>query len=135
MSGIKKRILSKPIRILLAEDEQIYQKIIERYIHSFDLDLTIVENGNQCILEAEAQKYDIILMDIVMPGKNGIEAAKELREKGINVPIIAVTSNAWAEDEVKSINSGMNDFLAKPFHAGKLARKIAYWTEHGGMSA
>jgi len=127
--------LSKPIRILLAEDEQIYQKIIERYIHSFDLDLTIVENGNQCILEAEAQKYDIILMDIVMPGKNGIEAAKELRKKGINVPIIAVTSNAWAEDEIKSINSGMNDFLAKPFHAQKLARKIAYWTEHGGMSA
>jgi len=135
LSVTKKRILSKPIRILLAEDEQIYQKIIERYIHSFDLDLTIVENGNQCILEAEAQKYDIILMDIVMPGKNGIEAAKELRKKGINVPIIAVTSNAWAEDEIKSINSGMNDFLAKPFHAQKLARKIAYWTEHGGISA
>lgn len=127
--------LSKPIRILLAEDEQIYQKIIERYIHSFELDLKIVENGDQCITEAESKNYDIILMDIVMPGKDGIEAARVLRKKGIQTPIIAVTSNAWAEDKIKSINSGMNDFLAKPFHAKNLARKIAYWTEQKGLSA
>ncbi|MGM0531668.1 MAG: response regulator [Bacteroidota bacterium] len=135
MSDLKKRIRSKQIRILLAEDEQIYQKIIERYIHSFDLNVTIVEDGNQCIDEAEAQNYDIILLDIVMPGKNGIEVARELREKGIKIPIIAVTSNIWAEDEFKTINSGMNDFLAKPFHARKLARKIAYWTQQEGLSA
>ena len=84
MSDLKNKILLKQINVLLAEDEQIYQKIIERYIHSFDLDLTIVENGNQCIAEAEAHKYDIILMDIVLPGKNGIDAAKEIRKKGIN---------------------------------------------------
>ncbi len=127
--------LSKSIHILLAEDELIYQKIIERYIHSFDLELTIVESGDQCITEAEAKKYDIILMDIVMPGKDGIEVARALRAKGIQTPIIAVTSNIWAEDKIKSINSGMNDFLAKPFHAKKLARKIAYWTEQKGLSA
>ena len=135
MSESKKKIRSKQIRILLAEDEQIYQKIIEQYIHSFDLDVTIVENGNQCIHEAETDNYDIILLDIVMPGKNGIEVARDLRKKGITIPIIAVTSNIWAEDEVKSMNSGMNDFLAKPFHARKLARKIAYWTKQEGLSA
>ena len=120
---------------MLAEDEPIYQKVIERYIHSYDLQVTIVENGNQCIREAEAGKYDLILMDIVMPGKNGVEATRELREKGINIPIIAVTSNVWAEDEATTIRSGMNDFLAKPFHAGKLARKIDYWTEQQGLTA
>ncbi|MFP4620327.1 MAG: response regulator [Bacteroidales bacterium] len=135
MSGYKNKKSSKQIRILLAEDEQIYQKIIERYIHSFDFEVTIVEDGNQCILEAEADKYDIILMDIVMPGKNGIEAAMELRKRGIKTPIIAVTSGAWAEEKIKSINSGMNDFIAKPFHAKKLAKKIAYWTKYQGLSA
>jgi CheY-like chemotaxis protein len=127
--------LSKSISILLAEDEQIYQKIIEHHIHSFELDLKIVVSGDQCITEAASKEYDIILMDIMMPGKDGIEAARVLREKGIQTPIIAVTSNTWAEDKIKSINSGMNDFLAKPFHAKKLARKIAYWTEQNGLSA
>ncbi|MCF8335647.1 MAG: response regulator [Bacteroidales bacterium] len=128
MSDLKNKE-SEQIHILLAEDEQIYQKIIERYIHFFDLEVTIVENGNQCIVEAEGGKYDVILMDIVMPEKDGIEVAREIREKGIKTPIIAVTSNTWAEDKIKSMNAGMNDFLAKPFHAKKLARKIAYWTE------
>lgn len=127
--------LNKQLRILLAEDEYIYQKIIESYISSFDLVLTVVENGNQCVSKAEKHNYDVILMDIVMPEKNGLEATREIRDKGINTPIIAITSNTWAEDEIISIDSGMNDFLAKPFNAKKLVHKITYWTNQKGVTA
>jgi DNA-binding response OmpR family regulator len=71
--------------------------------------------------------YDLILMDIEMPEKNGLETTREIRKKGINIPIIAVTSNTWKEDEIRSLKSGMNDFLAKPFNAKTLAKKIEYW--------
>lgn len=135
MSALLHNKVTKSLRVLLAEDEDIYQKIIESYVNSLDLELTIVENGRQCITKAEEQNYDIILMDIIMPEINGYEATREIREKGIKTPIIAVTSNTWAEDEITSIKTGMNDFLAKPFNAKKLAGKIAYWTRQKGLIA
>lgn len=134
LSDYKNKKSFRPIRVLLAEDEYLYQKIIEGYVHSFNLELTIVDNGNQCISKAIEQQYDIILMDIVMPHKSGLEAARELRSHGITTPIIAITSNTWVEDEITSIEAGMNDFLAKPISAKKLARKIAYWSNQKGVT-
>ena len=120
---------TKTIRVLLAEDEHIYQRIIEQYAHEFNMQLTIVDDGKACLEKVDKQQYDVILMDIVMPEFNGLEVAQAIRNKGIKTPIIAVTSNVWREDEIKSIKSGMNDFLPKPFNAQKLARKITYWSK------
>lgn len=117
------------LRILLVEDEDIYQEIIQRYTKAMGLDITIVDNGEKCIHELQNDAYDIILMDIEMPRKNGFEATAELRKNGVKTPIIAVTSNAWREDEINSINSGMNDFLPKPFDKQRLEKKIQYWAE------
>ena len=115
------------LKILLAEDEDIYQQIIENYLNSFGLNLTIVENGEKCIAEAGIHSYDVILMDIEMPEKNGLEATQELRKKGIKTPIIAVTSSIWKEDEITFRASGMNDFLPKPLNKKKLESTIHYW--------
>jgi len=117
----------KNIMILLAEDEELYQEIISQYIDSIGFKMTVVNNGKQCINELMNKPYDLILMDIEMPEKNGLETTREIRKKGISIPIIAVTSNTWKEDEIKSLKSGMNDFLAKPFNAKTLAKKIEYW--------
>lgn len=119
----------KSLRILLAEDEDIYQEVIERYIKNMGLQLTIVDDGIKCLQESQEGSYDIILMDIEMPGKDGFETTQELRKKGVKIPIIAVTSNTWREDKINSINSGMNDFLPKPFNRSKLARMINYWAK------
>jgi hypothetical protein len=124
----------KSLRILLAEDEDIYQEVIERYITNMGLHITIVDNGLKCLEESQEGSYDIILMDIEMPGKNGFETTQELRQKGLDIPIIAVTSNTWREDKINSINSGMNDFLPKPFNRSKLARMINYWAEKRGST-
>ena len=125
----------KTIHILLAEDEDIYQEVIERYINTMGLHLTIVDNGKKCIEEAKESSFDIILMDIEMPEKNGIETTREIRKRGINIPIIAVTANTWKEDKINSIKSGMNDFLAKPFDLRKFSRMINYWTERSSTIA
>ena len=124
-SDIKNK--QKNIMILLAEDEELFQEIISQYVDSIGLKMTIVNNGKQCIKELMNNPYDLILMDIEMPEKNGLETTREIRKRGIKTPIIAVTSNTWREDEIKSLNSGMDDFLAKPFNAKVLAQKIEYW--------
>ncbi len=123
------------IRILLVEDEDIYQEVIARYINTMGLHLTIVDNGKKCIEEAEESAFDIILMDIEMPEKNGIETTREIRRRGIDTPIIAVTANTWSEDRINSIKSGMNDFLAKPFNIRKFSRMINYWAERSSSIA
>ena len=125
---------NKSLNILLAEDEDIYQEIIRRYTNALGLQLTIVDNGKKCIEETREGAYDIILMDIEMPEKNGFETTQELRKRGINTPIIAVTSNTWKEDEVNSINSGMDDFLAKPFNKSRLEKMINYWKQRSTSS-
>ena len=124
---------TRTIRVLLAEDEHLYQRIIEQYIHEFNIQLTIVNDGKACLDKVDRQQYDVILMDIIMPEFNGLEVARAIRNKGIKTPIIAVTSNIWKEDEIKSIKSGMNDFLPKPFNAQKLAQKITYWSKAGSQ--
>jgi len=128
LPAVKNISFPRKIRILLAEDEQIYQRIIEKHVHDFDMQLTIANDGEQCLKEIDNRPYDVILMDLIMPEFSGLEVAKAIRRKGIRTPIIAVTSNTWKEDEVSSFRSGMNDFLAKPFNAQKLARKILYWS-------
>jgi len=125
----------KSIHILLAEDEDIYQEVIERYINTMGLHLTIVDNGKKCIEEAKEDAFDIILMDIEMPEKNGFETTQEIRRRGINIPIIAVTANTWREDRINSIKSGMNDFLAKPFNIRKFSQMINYWAEKSSTIA
>ena len=126
----KKSKRCRSLRVLLAEDESIYQRIIERYMRDLGMQLTIVDDGRKCLDTLEKQQYDIILMDIVMPEFNGLEVTRAIRERGIDTPIIAVTSNTWKEDEERSIRSGMNDFLPKPFNAQKLVQKIAYWIKN-----
>ncbi|MFP3859612.1 MAG: response regulator [Bacteroidales bacterium] len=119
----------KTLRILLAEDEDIYQQIIKNFAESLGLHITIVGDGKNCILEAGNHYYDIILMDIEMPKKNGLEVTRELRKKGIKIPIIAVTANTWKEDKIRSIQSGMNDFLPKPLSKKNLEKTILYWSK------
>lgn len=135
MLTVKNIPSTRTIRVLLAEDEHLYQRIIEQYIHEFNIQLTIVNDGKACLDKVDRQQYDVILMDIIMPEFNGLEVARAIRNKGIKTPIIAVTSNIWKEDEIKSIKSGMNDFLPKPFNAQKLARKITYWSKAGSQPA
>jgi CheY-like chemotaxis protein len=126
---------TKNLKILFAEDEDIYQQIMESYAESLGLKLTIVEDGQKCVTELDYHSYDIILMDIEMPHKNGLEATREIREKGVKTPIIAVTSNTWREDEIISRESGMNDFLAKPVNKKKLEKTIKYWSEKKNKAA
>ncbi|MBF0243560.1 MAG: response regulator, partial [Desulfamplus sp.] len=64
--------------------------------------------------------YDVVLMDIQMPEMDGIEATKSIREKGFDIPIIAMTANVTTEDREKCIASGMNGYLSKPFDPDKL---------------
>jgi len=112
-------------RILLAEDDEtnarVTQKILERAGHT----ITHATNGCEALDLCEKQEFDLILMDLKMPVMDGLEAARQLRERGVNTPIVALTACAFDQDRVTCLASGMIDWISKPVDWKKLVAVIA----------
>jgi len=101
-------------RVLLAEDRKDNQKLFSIYLNKVGLEVDIAEDGEQAIRAALAGDYVLVLMDMQMPGMDGVTATSELRQCGYQVPIIALTANQSAEDRQRCQQAGFDDFLSKP---------------------
>lgn len=106
------------------------QKVVMFNLKKLDCEITAVSNGKEAIETFKSNKYDIVLMDIMLPEKNGYEITIEIREfEKINevknpVTIIALTANTYENDKEKCLSVGMNDYLSKPFSAQQLINTI-----------
>ena len=112
-------------RVLVAEDVPTNQILIERILDKLGLDVTIVGDGAEAVRAATAQAYDLILMDVQMPEKNGHEATRELRSLGMVLPIIALTAHAMKEDRQECLAAGCDDYLTKPIDRNRLGEVLA----------
>lgn len=126
-------------RILVAEDNAVNQKLIAALLKARGLDYVIVNNGNEVIRETTDSLFDLILMDIQMPGMGGIDASRiirgDFRNPNRRTPIIALTAHAFEEDKRTCLNSGMDDFLAKPINTVELDAALARWLREGARRA
>lgn len=111
--------------ILVVEDNKINQVVTKKIIQGNNMSCTIVDDGYAAMVAIEREAFDLILMDINMPLINGFETTRKIREKGIKIPIIALT--AFDKDEVteEAISAGMNDIMVKPFEPSKLFQVIS----------
>lgn len=111
-------------RVLVAEDNAVNQRLIERMLTRQGHSVRIVADGEQAVEAAAAERFDIILMDVQMPKMDGLEATKKIRERDAVIPIVAVTANAMTGDREKCLAAGMNDYLSKPIQMAELARVL-----------
>ena len=113
--------------VLLVEDNEINQELAKMMLHRSGIDVSVANNGEEAIslYEANPQKYTLILMDLQMPVMDGYKATKLLRERGAQMPIIALTAAAMSEDRQKVLEIGMDDHLAKPFESEELYALLA----------
>ena len=113
------------LRVLIAEDNPVSQMFALRLIEKQGHIAHVVANGQLAVDAMLNEDFDVVLMDINMPIKNGLEAVQLLREweqvLGTHVPVIAATANASAPDREKCLAAGMDDFVSKPFKAEELA--------------
>lgn len=111
-------------RILVAEDEFLSQKLIEADLKSKGYNCTVVNNGEKAVEAMGSEDFDLVIMDISMPGMDGLEATKKIRVNGKDIPILALS--AFPEDDYreKSIEAGMNEFINKPYQREDLFGKI-----------
>ena len=113
------------LSILLVEDNELNQKLMKISLTRFNYNVVVAVNGLEGVEMFKKQKFDLILMDIMMPVMDGFEATREIRSLENNdknlgyTPIIAYTANTINNDRQKCINGGMDDILEKPFDIHK----------------
>ncbi|NMC09599.1 MAG: response regulator, partial [Methanothrix sp.] len=130
-NAISEKIKHK-IRILVAEDNAINQKVAQAMLNKMGIQADLVATGQEAIVALQKVPYDLVLMDCQMPDKDGFEATRCIRQKeskvlNPHVPIIAMTASTLKGDKEKCIQAGMDDFIAKPVLPGELAEMLARW--------
>ncbi len=116
-------------RILIAEDNAINQKVIERMVQKLGYPVDLVANGREAIDALNGSTYSLVFMDCQMPEMDGFEACREIRklEGGAQIPIIAITANAMKGDRERCLAAGMDDYVSKPFKQEDLRVVIERW--------
>ena len=116
------------MRLLLAEDEVELANALSAVLKHKNYSVDAVYNGIDAYNYAISQEYDGIILDIMMPGMNGIEVLTKLREKGIDSPVLLLTAKSDIEDRITGLDSGADDYLTKPFAMGELLARIRAMT-------
>lgn len=121
-----------PLRILLAEDNPVNQKLTTRVLSKLGYhQVEVAQNGLEAIEKFNEQFYDVVLMDVQMPELDGLEATRMIRLKQYHQPIIiAMTANVMAEDKESCRQAGMDDYISKPVNLDLLVTLLEKWAIH-----
>lgn len=119
---------SGPLRILMAEDNAINQRVGKLILQRAGFNIDLVADGNEALEAHRTCPYDLILMDCQMPTMDGFEASRQIRQLAQPQPvIIAVTANALVGERERCLSAGMDDYLSKPFQAEQLVAVVRKW--------
>jgi signal transduction histidine kinase/CheY-like chemotaxis protein len=119
------------IKVLVVDDCEDNQNMLGLFLDEAGAEVAFAADGFEAIEKAENGEHDIILMDIQMPMLDGISATEQLRERGYQKPIIAITSNSMVDDVRKSMRSGFNDHITKPINFKELLQEVGHWAGRG----
>ena len=113
------------MRLLLAEDEQDLSKALCAILKHNNYSVDAVYDGQDALDYGLSENYDGIILDIMMPKKNGIEVLTELRKSGVDTPVLILTAKGEVDDKILGLDSGADDYLTKPFAMGELLARIS----------
>lgn len=118
----------RPLEILVAEDNEVNQRVVRRQLERMGHRPTVVESGGKALEMLERKQFDLALMDVQMPGMDGLEATAAIRDReagtGEHLPVIAMTAHAMRGDRQRFLEAGMDAYLSKPFKARELLEEI-----------
>jgi CheY-like chemotaxis protein len=123
----------RSLRILVAEDNAVNQRVAVRMLEKAGHRVDLVSNGREAVEALGRKPYDLVLMDCLMPQMDGFEATRAIRAAEVgtvrHVPIVALTANAMQRDREECLAAGMDDYLTKPFTKQALTTALERWTE------
>ncbi len=122
------------MRILVVDDDRRLCGIIKRGLLEEGYAVDVAHDGEEGGYLAECESYDVIILDIMMPIKDGLEVCRSLREKRVNIPILMLTARDSVEDRVTGLDAGADDYLVKPFAFSELLARIRALLRREGAS-
>ncbi len=120
------------MRILVVEDDRKVAGFIEMGLREEGYAVDVAKDGEEATMLAHVNDYDAILLDLMLPKKNGIQVASELRREGRDTPILMLTARDTTEDVVRGLDAGADDYLSKPFKFDELLARIRALLRRGG---
>ena len=119
------------MRILLAEDERSLSKAVVALLEKNNYSVDAVYDGDEALEYIEAGNYDAVILDIMMPKRDGISTLREMRARGCNIPVLILSAKSEVDDKVLGLDSGANDYLTKPFSVKELLARLRAMTRSG----
>ncbi|MBB5887766.1 response regulator transcription factor [Lactovum miscens] len=119
------------IKLLLVEDDLALSNSVTDFLESF-AEVTQTFDGEDGLYEAEQGVYDMILLDLMLPELNGFDLLKQLREKGVNTPVLIMTAKEGLDDKMRGFEIGADDYLTKPFYLDELKARIMAQLKRAG---
>ena len=126
-----KLLTPSDIHILVAEDNPVNQRVVKHMLARIGYSVDVVENGQEACTATASKSYHLVLMDMMMPVMDGLEATRRIRSQegnsSVRTPIVALTANADRSDEKRCVEAGMDAFISKPFTLEQLKSRISYF--------
>jgi two-component system OmpR family response regulator len=122
---------NETMRALVVEDEVKMAALIRRGLVEEGYAADVARTGEEALWMARATPYDAIVLDVMLPGRNGLEVCRSLRESGVWSPILMLTARDGVEDKVSGLDSGADDYLSKPFSFAELLARLRALTRRG----
>lgn len=121
------------MKILVVEDRKTVASFIEKGLREEGYAVDVAHDGVDGAFKASVYDYDLLVLDIMLPGKNGLEVIRDLRSKGENVPVLLLTARDSTESVVEGLDAGGDDYLAKPFAFDELLARVRALVRRGGL--
>jgi two-component system, OmpR family, copper resistance phosphate regulon response regulator CusR len=112
------------MKVLIVEDEPKVGKALSEGLKANGYEVTLAQTGEDGFFLANSQQFDVIVLDVMLPGRNGIEVLKTLRKQGMQVPVLLLTAKDSVEDRVLGLDAGADDYLVKPFAFPELRARL-----------
>ncbi len=123
------------MKLLLVEDETRMAQALSEILRQENYQVDHFENGLEGLCAAESGVYDIVILDVMLPGMNGFAIAREMRRKGSSTPILMLTAKSEVDDKVEGLDCGADDYLTKPFMTRELLARLRALSRRGSSRA
>lgn len=120
------------MQILICEDERRLASALKKIMEEEKYHTDVVYDGTDALAYGRSGIYDVILMDVMMPGMDGMSAVRELRRAGVSTPVLMLTARTATSDKVAGLDCGADDYLTKPFEAEELLARVRALTRRRG---
>jgi len=120
------------MRILVVEDEHKLAQALQEGLQAEQHAVALAHTGEEGFYLAETQPFDLVLLDVMLPGRSGIEILRSMRQRGLKTPVLMLTARDTVEDRVLGLDSGADDYLVKPFAFPELLARVRALSRRGG---